>query len=323
MPIRSLPFAAKVEDAQPPFDTVTLRVFYPALGHIGERERETGLLRPDPAQAPYPVVIFFPGVNCSEHSYHWLAIDLAARGLAVVTFTWVAENLPGRISLTPGINRALVTPEAYGTGVSASALPAILSALERLNTGAVLAGALDLNRIILGGHSAGGMMALMNADPRRLPTVVAAFGYCASPLPTLALGGWPPGVIAPLPLATPLLLLGATEDGIGDLHNRSAGLGSQSGAETIVATFRQAVSGGRGDAYLVVLQGANHHTICHPRDDTLGRTFADSPATRDEHALRALLASLIGSFIAEYVLGRADGLQQALRSELVALCECK
>jgi dienelactone hydrolase len=323
MPIRSLPFAAKVEDARPPFDTVTLRVFYPALDHISERELETGLLRPDPAQAPYPVVIFFPGVNCSEHTYHWLAVDLAARGLAVVTFTWVAENLPGRISLTPGLNRAMLTPETYGTGLSATALPALLSALGRISEASVLAGALDLNRIVLGGHSAGGMMALMNADPRRLPPVAAAFSYCASPLPTLALGGWPAGVIAPLPSATPLLMLGATEDGIGDLHNRSAGLGSQSGAETIAATFRQAVSGGRGDAYLAMLQGANHHTICHPRDDTLGRTFADSPATRDEHALRALLASLIGSFIAEYVLGQANGLKQALQSELIALCEWK
>jgi len=323
MPIRSIPYAVKVADSGPPFDTVTLRVFYPALDHVGDRELETGLLRPDPTAAPYPVVIFFPGVNCSEHTYHWLAVALAARGLAVVTFTWVAENLPGRISLTPGINRALVTPEAYGTGLSAAALPAILEALAQINAGAVLTGALDLARIVLGGHSAGGMMALMNADPRWLPPVVAAFSYCASPLPTLALGGWPPGEMAPLPSATPLLMLGATEDGIGDLHNRTAGLGSQSGAETIAAAFRRAVSGGRGDAYLVVLQGANHHTICSPRDDTLGRTFADSPATADESALRALLTSLIGAFIAEYVLEQTSNLKQVLQSELIALCECK
>jgi pimeloyl-ACP methyl ester carboxylesterase len=319
MRIRSIPYAAKVESAAPPFDTLTLRVFYPALDEVGERELETGLLRPDPARAPFPVVIFFPGVNCSEHTYHWLAIELAARGLAVVTFTWVAENLPGRVSLTPGLNRAMLTPEAYGTGLSATTLPAILAALQRVDDSTVLAGSLDLNRIVLGGHSAGGMMALMNADPRRLPPVVAAFSYCASPLPTLALGGWPPGVIAPLPSATPLLMLGATEDGIGDLHNRTLGLGSQSGADTIAATFEQAVTSTRGDAYLAILRGANHHSICHPRDDTLGRTFADSPATADEGALRELLASLIRAFISKHVLQQASTLEQDLQSELIVV----
>jgi len=319
MRIRSIPYAAKVEGVTQPFDTLTLRVFYPALEANGARELETGLLAPDETRAPFPVGIFFPGVNCPEHTYHWLAIELAACGLAVVTFTWVAENMPGRVSLTPGLRREALTPENYGTGLSSSALPALLAALERLNTASVLRGALDLNRIVLGGHSAGGMMALLNADPRWLPPVVAAFSYCASPLPTLAFGGWPPGVIAPLPSATPLLLLGATEDGIGDLHNHTLGLADQSGADTIVATFEQAVAGGRGDAYLAILRGANHHTICYPRDDTLGRTFADSPATAEERALRELMASLIGAFIGQHVLRQTSTFKQDLQCESVAV----
>jgi hypothetical protein len=318
MQVRSLVNTARVAGAAAPYDTLVLRVFYPAQETIGEPERETGLLPPDTTHVPFPVVIFFSGVNCPAHSYHWLAVELAERGLAVVVFDWVAENLPGRISLTPGIRREALAPERYGTEPSSSALPAILETLQRMNAGGVLVGALDLTRLVLGGHSAGGMMALMNADPRWLPPVVAAFSYCASPLPTLAFGGWPPGVIAPLPSATPLLLLGATEDGIGDLHNHMLGLADQSGADTIVATFEQAVACGRGDAYLAILRGANHHTLCHPRDDTVGRTFADSPAA-DEHSLRALLASLIGTFITEYVFHQPGPLEDELQSGLIAL----
>lgn len=309
LPIRSLFHAAKA-DAAPPYDTLTLRVFYPALDVIGEKERETGLLSADPTHAPFPVAIFFPGVNCPEHTYHWLAAGLAARGLAVVTFTWIAENLPGRISLTPGINRAMLTPQTYGTGPSSTSLPTLLTALEHIQMTGILAGQLDLNRLVLGGHSAGGMMALMNADPRWYPQAKATFAYCSSPLPTLGLGGFPPGHIAALPSAVPQLMLGATEDGIGDQHNQTLGLPGKRGADTITDTFTTAVTSARGDAYLVILRGANHHTICHPRDDRVGRTFLDSPATANEDELREMMLEVIGRFIDAYVRHDANALQQ-------------
>lgn len=319
MQARSLVNAARVAGATPPYDTLSLRLFYPAQADMGERERETGLLPADKTDAPFPVVLFFSGVNCPAHSYHWLAADLVAHGLAVLVFDWVAENLPGRISLTPGIRREVLAPERYGTEPSSAALPAILDTLERMNAHGVLAGALDLNRLVLGGHSAGGMVALMNADPRWYPQVRAAFSYCSSPLPTLALGGWPRGVMALLPSATPVLMLGASEDGIGDLHNLAAGLAGQSGADTLIAAFEQSLTSARGDAYLIILRGANHHTLCHPRDDTLGRTFADLPALTTEFGLRRLMASLIGAFIAKHVLDRPSMLEQELQYELIAI----
>lgn len=305
MPVRALFASTRVLSASAPYDALAVRVFYPALAEIGPRERETGVLAPDPARAPFPVVVFLPGVNCPDHTYHWLAASLAARGLAVLTYSWIAENLPGRISLTPGLDRAQLTPQTYGQAPSCTALPGLLETLARLNASSILAGHLDLSRLIFGGHSAGGMMALMNADPRWFPAVTAAFSYCASPYPTLGLGGFPPGALAALPSATPVLMLGATEDGIGDQHNRALGLAEQSGADTIAATFDHALTGARGDSHLIILRGANHHTVCHPRDDTVGRTFLDRPATEDEGRLRGLLAALIGGFVEHSLRGQA------------------
>jgi predicted dienelactone hydrolase len=315
MPARSLPYAAQIEGAGPPFNTLHLRVFYPTRPTGDERELETGQLAVDEASAPLPIVIFLPGVNCPAETYYWLAHGLAARGVAVVLYNWVAENIPGRISYTPGLSRAALTPENYGKEISAAALPAILNALTQLNANSVLAGKLNLERLVLGGHSAGGMLALMNANPALLPQVVGAFSYCSSPFPTLMFGGWPKGEMPPLPSATPLLMLGATEDGIGDLHNRSIGLPEQSGAQTIQTAFEQMVTSTRGDAYFGIVRGANHHTLCHPRDDTVGRTFADLPAVGDEAALREKLLLVIGYFVEAVALSK-DETHSALESEL-------
>lgn len=315
MPVRSLPYAAQIEGAEPPFNTLHLRVFYPARPTGDEREMETGQLAVDEALTPLPGVIFLPGVNCPAETYSWLAHGLAARGVAVVLYNWVAQNIPGRISYTPGLNRIALTPEKYGTAISAAALPAIMNTLAQLNASGVLAGKLNLERLVLGGHSAGGMLALMNANPAFLPQVGGAFCYCSSPFPTLMFGGWPKSELALLPSATPLLMLGATEDGIGDLHNRSSGLPEQTGARTIQAAFEKMVTSTRGDAYLGIVRGANHHTICHPRDDTIGRTFADLPAVGDEAALREKLLLVIGYFVEATALNKTESLS-ALESEL-------
>ena len=67
----------------------------------------------------------------------------------------------------------------YGKAPTASALPTLLKELEKLQSEGVLAGLLDLNSVILGGHSAGGRVAIENADSQFFPSVVAAFAYGA------------------------------------------------------------------------------------------------------------------------------------------------
>jgi hypothetical protein len=54
-------------------------------------------------------------------------MKLVARGLVAVTFNWVAENLPGMVGLTPGIELKNLAPNIDGNAPTASALPALLS----------------------------------------------------------------------------------------------------------------------------------------------------------------------------------------------------
>ncbi len=66
-------------------------------------------------------------------------------------------------------------------------------------------------------------------------------------------------------------------------------------------TFAQAISGGRDDSYLLLLEGANHFTISDPFDPTTARPFFDFPATKPEDEIRYLMAETIGLFIDAHV----------------------
>jgi len=303
--VRALLRVAKVKEASALYDSINLKIFYPALAG-NEVERESSVLPADSAQASFPVVVFLPGVNMGADQYQWLAVDLAQRGLVVVLMAWIAENLPGRVSYSPGINMSMVSPDTYGNGPSSTSLESIFTVLNDLQAQSVLAGLLDLNRIVLGGHSAGGTMALMNANPKFFPQVVGAFAYGSNVLATTVLGKFPGGVIPPLPCQCPVLLIGATEDGIGDHHNQHFGRPDQRAADTIVETFDSALTGGRGDSYVAILAGANHHTIAYPLDETIGRTYFDLPERESNQALRELLAELVGDFLEAHVCLRAE-----------------
>lgn len=300
MNTRALFQAAKVEDASAPYNTIHLKVFYPAKLSGGEQEQNLGIVPADPQQAPFKVVIFFNGINCAPEMYQWLAVKLAERGLVVVTFSWVSENIPGTIALTPGVDLKLSAPNTYGSGPTASALPSLLATLERLQTEGVLAGLLDLHQIVLGGHSAGGRVALENANPRFFPQIVAAFAYGAHSAAGLHLG-YSAGTILPLPDTVPLLLMGGTCDGVIAKSSHRYGVDWKQPTTPVVRTFTEAIAGGRGDSYLLLLEGANHFSIAHPFDPTTGRTFLDFPATQPEDQLRDLLAQTIGLFIDAHV----------------------
>jgi dienelactone hydrolase len=296
MTIRALFRAAKVESAAPPYDTLHLKVFYPARPSGSDQEQNMGIVPANGEQAPFKVVIFFNGINCGPEIYQWLAIALAERGLVVVTFSWVGQNIPGMVALTPGIDLAMFAPGAYGSGPTATAMPAILNVLQELQHEGVLAGLLDLQHIVIGGHSAGGRAAIESASAQFFPQVAGAFGYGVHTAAVTQLG-YEPGTILPLPDNLPLLLMGGTQDGVIARSSFRYGVEWETPTTPVERTFHEAIAGGRNDSYLLLLDGANHFSIAHPFDETTGRPFLDFSATQPEAQIRALMAEAIGLFI--------------------------
>jgi len=316
MNVRALFQAAKIEDASSPYDAIHLKVFYPSQMSGSDREQNLGIVPVDSHHAPFKVVILFNGINCGPELYQWLAVKLSERGLVVVTFSLVAENLPGMVALTPGVDIKMLAPNMYGKGPTASALPTLLTALERLQAEGVLAGLLDLNHIILGGHSAGGRVAIESADSRFFPQVVAAFAYGAHTAAIVQLG-YAAGTILSLPDSLPLLLIGGTCDGVIANSSHRYGVTWEQATTPVRRTFQEAIAGGRSDSYLLLLEGANHFSVADPFDSTTGRPFLDFPATQPEDQLRNLMAEAIGLFIDAHVRSQItalDALNQLLNS---------
>lgn len=325
MTVRAFWKAIKVENAQPPYDTIQLKVFYPALTS-GDRQTFSPN-QANPAKA-LPVVIFFSGVNCNLAMYEWLAGELVSRGLVVVLFNWLAENIPGSVSLTPGVDLAAFSPDVYGTIPSALALPSLLAELEQLNTVGVLANLLDLQKIVLGGHSAGGRIALENANPQFFNQVAAAFSYGAhTAAPTQV--GYDPSTILSLPSSVPMLLMGGTQDGVIANNSSIYGIDTWSTPATpVIRTFKEAISREQGDCYLVLLEGANHFSVVDRLDPTVQVTALDYPPTQPQAQIRSLMGSVVGLFIDLHVRQQSTASSQLERllednNSLIASFECK
>lgn len=308
---RSIFDAFKVDSLQPPYDTGIARIYYP--GQFGDtfEERKTGVVPVDESMAPCPVMILFQGMNTDPASYRWLAEALAPSGIVTVTYQLVAEEMPGQVAATPGMDIRALTPGDFGKRPSALALPAILDMLGRLNRNGVLAGKLDLNRIALGGHSAGGMLALLNARPSWFPALRAVFAYGAHTGAATVLG-WPDNTLLPLSAGIPVLLIGGDRDGCIAHSGQSYGSTNASATDRVEQTFHRAVPENGGKNTLLLLKGANHFSICAPTDDTCGRGYIDFPAESDRG--REAAGRAIGLFLQCHL--RSDTKAQASFAEL-------
>ena len=325
MTVRAIYWGASIPGAAPPGDRASLKLHYPARPEDTDEERNTGLIPVDSSRAPFPVAILMPGINIGPESYGWLARALAQRGVVTVTYTLVAEEMPGYVSLTPGMALSELGPDRYGERPSATAIAPIVDELARLNEQGVLAGCLDLQRIVLGGHSAGGTVALLNARPDWFPGLCAAFSYGAHTGAATALGHPEDSMLA-VPAELPLLLMGGTEDGC--IANSAGRYGSVSRASRyrgsptarVERTFDEALADNREDCYLALIEGANHFSMVHPVDDSTGRAFIDLPTTRPDEAIRELVLSLVGDFILAHVCGD-DGARSRLDGLTAESCE--
>ncbi|WP_067630566.1 dienelactone hydrolase family protein [Actinomadura latina] len=292
MDVRSLWWSADT-GGPAPFGTAHLKVYYPARAEGTDAERLSGVFPPDPRDAPYPVVVFCSGVNVEQAVYRELAAGVAAAGFAVVTFDRVAELFGGQYGLTPGVDLDAARPGAYGTRPTCPAIPAVLDALSGID---LLKDVLDLDRVALGGHSAGGTVVLQSA--RFVPNVRACFAYGTHTMVATMLG-WPPGTVLPAQVDCPVLLGVGTEDGV--IMGSSDRYGQDGPSDPVARTFGEALSDPRD--LLAVVRGANHFAVADPVDPTAARAFLDRRPATDPGAARRAFTDLVTAFLRAHVRG--------------------
>ncbi|MET7770064.1 alpha/beta hydrolase [Nocardia sp. NPDC005366] len=301
--IRSLWWSVRT-DGEGPFDTAHMKVYYPAEVRGDDVERLTGVFGADPAGAPYPVVVFLSGVNVGQDSYRRYATAIAESGFVVITFDRVAELFGGQFGLTPGVDLAAARPDTYGSAPTCPTIGAILSSLAELNADGPLAGALDPTRVALGGHSAGGTVAMQSA--KFFPWISAVFAWGAHNMVATMLG-WAPGTVLPAQVDCPVLLGVGTNDGVIMGSADRYGEEGEQRRDPVTRTFEEALPAGAN--LLAIIKGANHFGIADA-DPTAARAFLDGPADTDALPLFSRLTSL---FLRTHVVDSAHA-----RTELSA-----
>ena len=291
-------------------------LFYPADPAGVDGARLTGIVPPAPG-GPRPVVVFMPGINVSPDSYRWLAAELAAAGLVTALYSLIGDLGPVGPGITPGIDLDALAPETLGRRPSAVALSDVI---DLVAADPLLGGGVDPDRIGLGGHSAGGTLALHNASPDWFPGVRAAFAYAGHTMAATALGHGEAAVM-PVPSAVPLLIMAGARDGVieasRDRYAANGGDGPDR-HDPVRRTFEEAVTSDRGDCWWVELAAGVHFTPCHPVDHTSGRSFLDPPAdpadppgrdgAGEAGRARELLTELATAFLVEHLAGGPSAL---------------
>ena len=297
-------------------DPALATLYYPGDRLRLEEARLSGQV-PAAAGEPWPLVIMMPGINVAPDGYRWLAHRLVPCGVCVATYAAIGSLGPAGRGITPGIDFDALTPANIGSRPAATALGPLLDRLAGLSEadGAPPAGMVDLDRVVVGGHSAGGTAALHSSDPDWVPGLRAVFAYGAHTMTATSLGHGEAAVVA-IPAKVPVMLIGGDRDGViaasRDRYGRDNGT-----HDPVRRTFEEAIGHRRGDTWLVELAGAGHFAICHPLDTTSGRAFLE-PDGRADPAVRALLGDLVAAFVAASV-GSAGGagLQELVAHELV------
>ncbi len=314
--VRSLWSAVTIPGAPDPYATAHLRVHYPALVTGSDAERLGGVFQADPSGAPYPVVLVLSGINVGQDAYRWLAVELARQGFATVTYDWVGPLFAGQVGITPGVDLALARPGTYGDGPTCQAIAPLLAHLAALNAAGPLERALDLDRVALFGHSAGGTVALQSG--RFFPQVRAVATYGAHTMVSTMLG-WPAGHVAEALVDSPVLLLAGTEDGVIAGSSDRYGAASDGPHDPVSRTFDEALKDHDGDHVLATLAGANHFSVVEPADPTAARSFLDRPSTVGGATARGAIAGLLAAFLRTHLRGGDPAALDTFPQDLVSV----
>lgn len=307
MTVRAIFRVVSLPDAPAPYDRAILKAYYPARFTGGAEERGVGMVSADDQFGKLPVVVFFNGANCSPEGYNWLACEIAARGYLVVTCTYVAEDLPGFPGLSVGIDISKVLPSTFGAAPTSRLIQPVLTGLAALDAEekGLLKGLINLKKIILAGHSAGGTIALHNARQDWFPDVIGAFAYAGHTVPAAMLG-YPAGTVLPAGKDLPILLLEAEHDGV---IAASAGRYAEGAADApIYQTF--SAGGCAAGSILASVRGANHFSVMHPLDPTTGRGFLDGGQAVPGELLRDVIAEVIGAYCDSLAKGDFNATQK-------------
>ncbi len=300
MPVsaRAMFRAISLNETPSPSTTISLKIYYPASYGDSDQERNTGVVPAAKRFGRMPVIIMMPGINVDPYCYSWLAKSLALAGIVTVCYQIIAEEMPGFTSLTPGLDINLLRAENYGEQSSATAIGPLLAELHALQQEGVLAGMLDLDKVILGGHSAGGTGALLNANRQWYPEICGVFSYGAHTGAATVLG-WPENTILSLPDTLPVLIIGGLQDGViaNSAKRYSENNDNSNATEPLERTYQLAVDDGCVPAYLVLLKDANHFSLVYPKDQSTGRPFIDFDETASGQSIRHLLRDIIRTFV--------------------------
>jgi len=306
----------------PESGTGLFTIFYPARANGSEQQMNMGMFPAQEERAPYPVVLLLNGVNCSPNNYQWLAEELVLQGYLVLSFHMVSEIMPGTCGLSPGMDFKALMPNVVGTRPSCPTIQVAIDLIQQLNETGPLEGLINTDMLFLGGHSGGGSMALLNANPDWFPQIKGAFSYAAHSGASVILG-YPKGTVLPLNNTVPILLLGGSKDGVISASSRRYGSEKNDPATMIRRTFVEALNHKENApaSYFILLSGANHFSITKNTDSTAARAFLDFPEEGNSEEIRIRLLKLILAFLSESSRGQQGALSSLVKEESFAIEE--
>ncbi len=310
--------AIVIPEATPPYNNLQIKFYYPAELDIKNPAHRMGMASANHSKAPFPVVILMPGMNIDPAGYRWIAEALGQYGIATLCYQFMAEEIPGMVFSSPGLKLSAMRPDTFGKSTSSTVLPHLLQYLQSQHEKGILQNCLNLDRIILGGHSAGGLMAMLNAQPDWFEGVCGCFSYGASTA-TNPMLGWGENDMLPLPSRLPTLLMGGTREN--DISNASGSSDLDSAsqqAKRIVQTFEQCLSPLDGKNWLLLIKDATHLMPVYPSDDTTGLGFLSPDSQQSQDEQRSLFFAALQLFIEQISTGNGLELENLLATHPLA-----